>query len=113
MSRTRLRGATLDPEKGTVSLAWGDGTEATLPLALLRRHCPCASCRDTREKAASGGLMILPPEFVGASPVIQELNPVGRYALQPVWKDGHSTGIYTYDYLRELCDRHAGGSGRL
>jgi DUF971 family protein len=105
MSRTRLRGATLDPEKGTLTLAWGDGTEATLSLALLRRNCPCASCRENRKTVASGGLMVLPPDFANVSPVISELNPVGRYALQPVWQDGHSTGIYTYEYLRELCDR--------
>ena len=48
--------------------------------------------------------MILPPEFANASPVITELQPVGRYALQPYWRDGHSTGIYTYDYLRDLCE---------
>jgi DUF971 family protein len=105
MSRTRLRGATLDPQGGTLALVWGDGVEVTLPLAVLRRNCPCASCRDNREKAASGGLLILPPDFANASPVITELQPVGRYALQPHWKDGHSTGIYTYEYLRELCDR--------
>lgn len=109
MSRTRLRGATLDPSTETVALAWGDGAEITLPLALLRRNCPCASCRDTREKAASGGLMILPPAFANASAAIVELLPVGRYALQPVWKDGHSTGIFTYDYLRDLCDRQVSG----
>jgi len=109
MSRTRLRGATLDPEKGTLTLAWGDGTEATLPLAVLRRNCPCASCRETREKAAKGGLLILPPDFANASPVMTELTPVGRYALQPHWKDGHCTGIYTYEYLRELCDRYGAG----
>jgi len=34
---------------------------------------------------------------------IVELHPVGNYALQPVWDDGHSTGIYTWEYLRHLC----------
>jgi DUF971 family protein len=32
-----------------------------------------------------------------------ELHPVGAYALQPVWDDGHSTGIYTWEFLRYIC----------
>lgn len=110
MSRTRLLGAILNQEAGTLTLRWGDGYERTVPLAYLRRHCPCASCRHHQEEAAKGGLMILPPEVARASPVIAELQPVGRYALQPVWKDGHSTGIYTYDYLRDLCESLPEGS---
>ena len=35
---------------------------------------------------------------------LEDVRPVGRYALQPIWADGHSTGLYTYDYLRANCE---------
>ena len=35
---------------------------------------------------------------------LQGIEPVGSYALQLVWGDGHRTGIYTYDYLRQICE---------
>ena len=38
---------------------------------------------------------------------MNELNPVGNYALQPVWNDGHDSGIYTWEYLRHLCPEPA------
>jgi DUF971 family protein len=103
--RTRLVGATLDPEAGMLTLRWGDGHESPMPLPYLRSKCPCASCRHYREQAASGGLglSVLPPQIANASSVIQDIQAVGRYGMQPVWQDGHSTGIYTFDYLREIC----------
>ena len=40
----------------------------------------------------------------GSGPLkLQKADLVGRYALQMYWSDGHSTGIYTFDYLRDLC----------
>jgi DUF971 family protein len=40
---------------------------------------------------------------VHADSDLERVNPVGRYALNPVWRDGHESGIYSYQYLRELC----------
>jgi DUF971 family protein len=111
--RTRLTGALLDPERGVLTLTWADGHESPIPLATLRRECPCASCRHYREKAGgSPTLSVLPPEIANASPVIESLQPVGRYGLQPIWKDGHDTGIYTFEYLRGLCPCEACRSAR-
>jgi DUF971 family protein len=104
IARNRLTGALLDPERGLLILTWADGHESPIPLALLRRECPCASCRHYREMASQpAGLSILPREVANASPEIESIQTVGRYGMQPIWKDGHSTGIYTFDHLRGLC----------
>jgi DUF971 family protein len=39
----------------------------------------------------------------GWSAELQSVEAVGHYALQPVWSDGHSYGIYSWEYLRQLC----------
>jgi DUF971 family protein len=50
------------------------------------------------------GVRTLRPEMVGQDVYPTAIHYVGRYALQFVWSDGHSTGIYTYEYLREIGD---------
>ncbi len=68
----------------------------------LRKRCPCATCRSERDKMDKPGLslrVISGPVPETAEARILEFSPVGRYALSFVWNDGHSTGIYTYDFL--------------
>ena len=88
---------------GGVTIQWTDLHMATYPYAYLRRHCPCAMCRDNPPvvKTSPDPFPILgknpnPIKTTGAT-------PVGRYAIQFQWNDGHSEGIYSYAYLRELC----------
>jgi ATP-binding protein involved in chromosome partitioning len=54
------------------------------------------------------GVRTLRPEAVDEGVYPTAIHYVGRYALQFVWSDGHSTGIYTFPYLRELGDRQEG-----
>lgn len=70
---------------------WSDGHDSLYPWELLRRSCPCAVCREGMGSAGAGA----------ARPM--EVKPVGRYAMTVRWSDGHSTGIFSYDYLRSLC----------
>ncbi|MBI2880859.1 MAG: DUF971 domain-containing protein [Candidatus Tectomicrobia bacterium] len=99
-------------KKRLVYMAWKDGHKSRFPLGYLRRICPCATCNDLRQKlsaprpqpAAKGftSLTVLPdsaPRQAGSAEIV-EVNPVGRYALQFVWSDGHDTGIYSFDFLR-------------
>lgn len=83
-----------------IRLAWSDGHESIYPLNLLRDRCPCASCRGPQKS-------LVPPHAESARPAgsvrLLEVSPVGRYALRFLWRDGHDTGIYTYEYLRSLC----------
>ena len=79
-------------------ITWDDGHVSEYHFRFLRGSCPCAECVDE----ISGKRVVYPhqvPEKI--RPV--EAVPVGRYAYQIFWSDGHNTGIYTYTYLREIC----------
>lgn len=90
-----------------VDIVWADGHSSHFDFPYLRDQCPCATCNDEREKKQA---------FAGTSPVPSAVLPmykpkararratqVGNYAIQIDFNDGHSTGIYSYDYLRTLC----------
>lgn len=84
-----------------LAIRWSDGGESFIPLLTLRRHCPCASCAG--EKDIFGNEYKGPSKpITPAAAQLARLEPVGGYALQPVWGDGHNTGLYTYEYLRRL-----------
>jgi DUF971 family protein len=86
-----------------LALAWGDGHESYYPFDDLRRNCPCAQCRAAaRRDVASAGLRIVDAPRVGALE-IRALRPVGAYAVQIVWSDGHDTGIHAFEDLRRAC----------
>ena len=88
------------PEKGELTVFWNDGSARKYALADLRKACPCATCRDLRDQLSSaGGLTLLANESLDPSVEVVDMSTVGRYALQFTWKDGHNTGIYTYEYL--------------
>lgn len=85
-------------------VTWADGRTSTYSAALLRRNCPCAACRSQRQKQSR----TLLPVLSGAQAEPVELcggHPVGNYALQFDWTDGHATGIYDFGLLRHLADR--------
>lgn len=77
----------VDLTPATLRLRWPDGT-ADLPAAQLRAICRCGACRARAPQAA-------PVLLVDAV-------PVGRYALQLIFSDGHDRGIYPWVWLREL-----------
>jgi DUF971 family protein len=86
-----------------LSIRWDDGHEGRSSLAVLRDGCPCAEC--------SGETVLLrsyiPPPPDKAAPGRYDLvriDQVGAYALQFSWRDGHAAGIYTWEYLRSLCE---------
>ena len=83
-------------------VVWDDGHESYYPLEGLRRACPCAGCSGEPDLF---GRMAYGPEqrYVPASFQIVSMTPVGNYALQPNWADGHTYGIWTFDRLRESC----------
>ena len=87
-------------------LQWSDGSEHALPLASLRKNCPCAACAG--EKDVFGNVYKGPAKALTESSYeITGIQPVGYYALRPFWKDGHNTGIFSYDlllYLAKACD---------
>ena len=84
-----------------LALAFADGTEAYLPLSLLRRACPCAVCQG--EPDALGRVIRPRVEHGPKAYDLKKFETVGGYAIQLFWGDGHSTGIYSYSYLQKLA----------
>lgn len=85
------RGAT------TTKIEWGDGHVGVYPHAVLRGYCPCAVCQ------GHDGPVRFRETAHGPALEITDISPVGNYALRIEWFDGHAGGIYSYAYLRSLC----------
>ncbi len=83
-----------------LAIHWNDGTESYFDIELLRRACPCAACGGEPDVLGN----VLRPHLTYAEKSFQlsGFDLVGGYALQPRWQDGHSTGIYSFTYLRRL-----------
>ncbi|MFQ5494725.1 MAG: DUF971 domain-containing protein [Phycisphaerae bacterium] len=79
---------------------WRDGKRSEYSLALLRRHCPCATCRTERQAQAENPLQVLKTDPTGVR--VTQARLVGTYAIQFFWSDGHSTGIFEFSHLRSL-----------
>jgi len=85
-----------------LAIKWEDGSEEFIPLEKLRRHCPCAACKG--EMDVMGNVYRGPQQVLTeASFQIRRLEFTGGYGIQPTWGDGHSTGIYSFDYLRRVA----------
>jgi DUF971 family protein len=86
-----------------LAIKWEDETESFISLEKLRRACPCASCKG--EMDVMGNLYKGPEQpFTPAAFELRQIVPVGTYAIQPVWADGHATGIYSFDYLIRIAE---------
>ncbi|MCE9631436.1 MAG: DUF971 domain-containing protein [Planctomycetia bacterium] len=86
-----------------IEIVWSDGKAAVYTPRLLRDACPCATCREKRAVTAPPPLLnVLAPEEVAPLEVVG-MQPVGQYAYSIEFSDGHSSGIYTLEYLRELA----------
>lgn len=87
---------------GEVRIRWVGGPEATVPAARLRDLCPCAGCVEE-----GTGRKILDPATIPADIRPDQIVAVGNYAIQITWSDGHSTGIYSWQTLRDACGLRA------
>lgn len=83
-----------------LAIAWGDGLENYIKLEDLRKACPCANCKG--EPDALGRVVRPPVHYNEKSFDLVRFENVGGYALQFFWADGHSTGIFSYEYMRKL-----------
>jgi DUF971 family protein len=92
-----------------VDITWADGHNSHYDFAYLREECPCATCNETRSKKdaepAATPVMISSPALpmFKPKPRAQKATQVGNYAVQITFTDGHATGIYSYDHLRNIC----------
>jgi DUF971 family protein len=83
-----------------LAIVWDDGQESFLDFKSLRVACPCAGCKG--ERTVMREFKPLPPVYTAESFQMTGYQFIGGYALQFSWRDGHNSGIYTFDYLRNL-----------
>lgn len=83
-----------------VTLGWSDGATTKVGARRLRQYCPCAGCVDEWS-----GKRTLEIDAVPETMQVLEVNPVGNYALSFTFADEHRTGIYQWQYLRDLSSQ--------
>jgi len=85
-----------------LAVKWADGTEDFIALEKLRYACPCAGCKG--EVDILGNLYKNPDQpLTPKAFLLTQISSVGGYAIQPVWADGHNTGIFSFEYLRRVA----------
>ncbi len=90
-------------EGRAVSIDWSDGLVTKHSARNLREACPCALC--VGETAPVGTSRVIPlMAKVSEGISVVRYSPVGRYALAFAFSDGHSSGIYPFEYLRRICE---------
>lgn len=95
-------------DKTFLLIKWDENSESKIGLKYLRDECPCANCK---------GETILLKTFRSPKPTmfnpdmykVQNIQTVGGYAIQISWKDGHNTGIYSWEYLQKLVTDQSSG----
>ena len=86
-----------------LTVHWSDGRISFYPIAYLRKWSPSAEVRQLREELAKNLLAVLPSSAVHTEPLTAvNLELVGNYAVRIIFSDGHDTGIYSWEYLREI-----------
>jgi DUF971 family protein len=99
-----MRALDIQPIGNELAIKWDDGSESYIPLERLRRACPCAGCKG--ETDIMGNLYKNPQQpLIPAAFALRSVALVGSYGIQPVWGDGHATGIYSFDYLRRVAEQ--------
>jgi prepilin-type processing-associated H-X9-DG protein len=83
-----------------VTITFHDGHVARFDLVTLRRACPCATCRGLRDQGLDSW-----PRPGSPQPLrVEDARRHGAWGLVLIWNDGHATGIYPFESLREWSD---------
>jgi DUF971 family protein len=86
-----------------LTIQWADGEISELPLFGLRKNCPCVACRGGHDKMGR-----FEPELFKVDPPrtysILKAEPVGKHALKITWDDGHDSGMYRWELLRQMAE---------
>jgi DUF971 family protein len=102
MSADAPKPSSLRREGDGLAVDWSDGARTFITWATLRSNCPCASCIEKRARPADPFNVLTPQEVAAGAPQPTAMRPKGYYAYHVVWNDGHDTGIYPVELLREL-----------
>jgi DUF971 family protein len=90
-------------DNSSIVIDWSDGQRRQYSFRELRDACPCATCREKRSQSAPAANLLPVLSAAEARPMaISKMEPVGNYAYAIEFSDGHNTGIYTFELLRQL-----------
>lgn len=101
-----MRATQIKREGAELIVTWDDGEISQYSLEYLRQECPCAECKGE----VIFGKVYAAPKLTLFKPGMNELaalTPIGGYGIQASWKDGHDTGIYSWEYLRSIAPEKA------
>tara|TARA_B100000029_G_C17209972_1_gene827670 strand:- start:142 stop:468 length:327 start_codon:yes stop_codon:yes gene_type:complete len=97
-SELKLLDLTVSVLDKVLYFTWEDGRVEGLKWDLLRSACPCVVCKGDHKPVNE----LNPAKYEGIGLIDSAY--IGKYALRFLWSDGHDTGIYSYSYLRKLCE---------
>jgi DUF971 family protein len=103
-TKNTIKQIDVDSARQIFTIVWGDNVIAEYPMDGLRRVCPCVYCRgghDYMNKRMNPNELGLPSR---KNWTIRDIKISGNYAIQITWEDGHNTGLYRFDALRQLWD---------
>lgn len=102
----------INKEKG-LTVRWSDGSESFFTVTHLRKMSPSADMRHLREEMKKNPLTVLPSSFARSTGplAIRSAELVGNYALKIEFSDGHSSGIFTWEYLHQIDTGPASSGG--
>ncbi len=84
-------------DHSTLNIIWDDNTNSDISLFELRKACPCAICASEIETFDHSYKV-----YRGDEVTVVDISVVGSYAVSIEWKDGHNTGMYEFQYLKDL-----------
>ncbi len=99
MEDTNITATNVDLIGDGVSITWSDGQTCVFPYRYLRLQCACAGCVEEMSGRQLLNVAMVPEDIIAV-----DYLEVGRYALQFLWTDGHSTGIYPFRMLQRLAN---------
>jgi DUF971 family protein len=88
----------------SLEITWNDGVHLEYTPMMLRNACPCATCKEKKraEAAKPKGLLNVLSEAETIPLTVVQMRPVGNYAYNIIFSDGHSSGLFTMELLREI-----------
>jgi DUF971 family protein len=91
-------------EQRSLEIIWSDGKKMDYPYGVLRKACPCATCREKKraETAKPKGLLQVLSAAETVPLAVTHMRPVGNYAYNITFSDDHSSGLFTMELLREI-----------
>ena len=101
MEKIQPTGVVADRQARTLKISWADGQTSVYPYDGLRAVCPCVMCKGGHANMGGPPNPYTVRDTAATDLQLEQIQPMGSYALQLAWSDGHGSGIYTWEFLRQ------------